>query len=113
MTQIYITHIPIIIYRALPIPETYPKTETAEAGIPMREMFRYTFTHPVVWGLIILKMITLSLEMGPGRGIPSVLQSAGVHGILVFVWVSAIMVILRTFAGSVVERLSPACNPLG
>src|SRR5690625_1208560 len=79
----------------------------------MREMFRYTFTHPVVWGLIILKMITLSLEMGPGRWIPSVLQSAGVHGILVFVWVSAIMVILRTFAGSFVERFSPTGMLLG
>src|SRR5690625_7452680 len=58
-------------------------------------------------------MITLSLEMGPGRWIPSVLQSAGVHGILVFVWVSAIMVILRTFAGSFVERFSPTGMLLG
>src|SRR5690625_7766787 len=58
-------------------------------------------------------MITLSLEMGPGRWIPSVLQSAGVHGILVFVWVSAIMVILRTFAGSFVERFSPTGMFLG
>ena len=112
-TQIAIIYIPILIYGALLIPETFPKTETAEAGIPMREMFRYTFTHPVVWGLIILKMITLSLEMGPGRWIPSVLQSAGVHGILVFVWVSAIMVILRTFAGSFVERFSPTGMLLG
>lgn len=112
-TQIAIIYIPIFIYGAMIIPEKFPKTETAEAGIPTGEMFRYVFTHPVVWGLIFLKMISLSLEMGPGRWIPSVLQSAGVHGILVFVWVSAIMVILRTFAGSFVERFSPTGMLLG
>lgn len=30
------------------LPEKFPKTETAEAGIPIGEMFRYTFTHPLV-----------------------------------------------------------------
>lgn len=105
--QIGIIYIPIIIYGAMVLPEKFPKTETAEAGIPTREMFRYALTHPLVWGLIFLKMITLSLELGPGRWIPEVLQSAGVHGMLVFVWISGLMMVLRLSAGTFVEKLSP------
>lgn len=105
--QIAIVYIPVLIYGYLLLPVKFPPTLTREAGIPIKEMFKYTFTHPLVWGLIILKMITLSLELGPGRWIPEVLQAAGVHGILVFVWISGIMMVLRFFAGPFVKKLSP------
>ncbi len=105
--QIAIVYIPILVYGALVLPEKFPKTETAEAGIPMKEMFRYTFTHPLVWALIFLKMVSLSMEMGPMRWIPEVLQAAGLHGILVLVWISGLMMVLRLFAGPFVEKFSP------
>lgn len=105
--QIAIIYIPIAIYGAMLLPETFPKSESAAAGISIPEMVRYTLTHPLVWGLIFLKMMTLSLEMGPGRWIPSVLQSAGVHGMLVFVWISGLMTLLRLFAAPFVERFAP------
>jgi fucose permease len=111
--QIAIVYIPILIYGYLLIPQKFPKTLTAEAGVPIREMFRYTFTHPLLWGLIILKMISLSLELGPMRWIPEVLQAAGVHGMLVFVWISGLMMILRFFAGPFVERFAPTGMLLG
>ncbi|MEX0660592.1 MAG: MFS transporter [Balneolaceae bacterium] len=105
--QLAIVYIPVLLYGYLLIPVKFPPTLTREAGLPIKEMFKYTFTHPLVWGLIILKMITLSLELGPGRWIPEVLQAAGVHGILVFVWISGIMMLLRFFAGPFVKKLSP------
>lgn len=105
--QIAIVYVPVIFYGYLLLPVTFPPTLTREAGIPIKEMFKYTFTHPLVWGLILLKMITLSLELGPGRWIPEVLQAAGVHGMLVFVWISGIMMSLRFFAGPFVKKLSP------
>lgn len=111
--QIAIIYIPIFIYGAMLLPQKFPKSETAEAGIPIAEMVRYTLTHPLVWGLILLKMITLSLEMGPSRWIPEVLQAAGVHGMLVFVWISGLMMVLRIFAGPFVERFSPTGMLLG
>lgn len=111
--QIGIIYIPILIYGAMVLPEKFPQTETAEAGIPIAEMFRYTFTHPLVWGLIFLMMLTLSMEMGPMRWIPEVLQAAGVHGILVLVWISGLMMVLRLFAGTFVERFSPVGMLLG
>ncbi|MEX1011172.1 MAG: MFS transporter [Balneolaceae bacterium] len=111
--QIAIIYIPIFVYGFMIIPQNFPKTETAEAGIPTREMFRYVFTHPLVWGLILIKMVTLSLEMGPMRWIPEVLQAAGVHGMLVFVWISGVMMLLRFFAGPFVEKFSPTGMLLG
>jgi len=105
--QIAIIYIPIIIYGVMLMPEKFPKTETEAAGLPIREMFRYTLTSPLVWGLILLFMVTLPLVMGPNRWIPEVLQASGLHGMLVFVWMSGIMCILRLSAGSFVKTLSP------
>jgi hypothetical protein len=41
------------------------------------------------------------------RWIPAVLQNAGMHGILVLVWTSGWMVVLRLLAHHFVDRLSP------
>lgn len=105
--QIAIIYIPILLYGAMLLPEKFPRTELSEAGIPISEMVRYTFTQPLVLGLIVIMMITVSLELGPMRWIPSVLESAGLHGMLVFVWITGLMAVLRLFAGPVVERLAP------
>lgn len=112
-TQIAIVYIPIFIYGWLLFPRKFPQTETAQAGISMKEMFKYTFTNPYVLGLIVLMMFTLSMEMGPMRWIPDVLQAAGLHGMLVLVWISGIMFVLRMFAGPFVEKFSPTGMLLG
>lgn len=111
--QIAIIYIPILAYGVLVFPEVFPKTETAEAGIPFKEMVRYTLTHPLLWGLIFIKMITLSLEMGPSRWIPDVLQAAGIPGILIAVYISGVMMVLRMFAEPFVEKMSPPGMLLG
>lgn len=111
--QMTVVYIPILLYGAMLFPRKFPQTETAQAGIPMKEMFRYTFTTPAVWGLIVLMMFTLSMEMGPMRWIPDVLQAAGLHGMLVLVWISGLMFVLRMFAGPFVEKFSPTGMLLG
>lgn len=105
--HIAVMYIPIIVYGAMILPLKFPKTETAEAGVPVGEILRYTLTHPIVILLIIIKMITLSLELGPMRWIPDVLTNAGMHGMLVFAWLTGLMAVLRLFAGPFVERLAP------
>lgn len=111
--QIAVVYIPIAVYGWLLLPETFPKTRREEAGIPIREMVYYTLTHPLFWLLVLIKMITLSLELGPMRWIPEVLEAAGVHGMLVFVWISGLMMVLRMFAEPFVEKLSPTGMLLG
>jgi len=105
--HIAVMYIPIFVYGAMLLPLKFPKTETAEAGVPVKEILLYTLTHPIVLLLIVIKMITLSLELGPMRWIPDVLENAGMHGMLVFAWLTGLMAVLRLFAGPFVERLAP------
>ncbi len=51
--------------------------------------------------------ITASLELGPGKWVPPVLEAGGIAGILVLAYINGLMAILRFFAGPVVHRLSP------
>lgn len=111
--QMAVVYIPILIYGWLLFPKTFPKTEIAEAGIPVSEMFRCTFTRPKVLGLIALMAFTLGMEMGPMRWIPDVLQAAGLHGMLVLVWISGLMFLLRMYAEPFVEKFSPTGMLLG
>ena len=105
--QLVVIYLPILIYGVMILSQPFPKTENAEAGITVGEMFRYTLTNPLFLLMLIMMAITTSLELGPMRWIPSVLQSAGLHGILVLVWISGWMVVLRALAGHFVERLQP------
>jgi len=106
-SQISIMYIPVIIYGFMILPLKFPKTETAEAGVPVRDILRYILTHPIVLALIVIKMITLSMELGPMRWIPDIIDNAGVPGLLVFAWITGLMAVLRLFAAPVVERLAP------
>src|SRR5690606_35798655 len=85
----------------------FPETEGVQAGVRFGDMFRATFTSPLFLVMLFAMMITASLELGPMRWIPAVLQSGGIPGILVLVWISGLMALLRFKAGPLVERLSP------
>lgn len=111
--QLAVIYIPIVVYGVLVLPQRFPKTENAEVGIPVGEMFRHTFTNPFFLLMVTMMAITTSLELGPMRWIPSVLQAGGLHGILVLVWISGWMVVLRAFAGHAVEKFSPTGMLLG
>jgi len=105
--QLAIIYLPILIYGAMVLPLAFPKTENASAGIPVGEMFRYTLTSPLFFLLLATMAMTVSIELGPMRWVPNVLGSVGMHGILVLVWISGWMVVLRLLAGHFVERLAP------
>ncbi len=105
--QLAVIYLPILVYGTMLLPQRFPKTENAEHGIPVREMFRYTLTKPFFLLMLAMMAITTSIELGPMRWVPAVLQSAGLHGILVLVWISGWMVVLRSLAGHAVERLQP------
>lgn len=105
--QLAVIYVPILIYGVMVLPQTFPRTENAAVGIPVREMFRYTLTNPFFLLMITMMAITTSLELGPMRWVPAVLQAGGLHGILVLVWISGWMVVLRALAGHFVERLAP------
>lgn len=99
--------LPTIVYGALFIGQAVPATERVQSGVTFDQMFRATFMRPLFIVLFLCMAITASLELGPSRWIPSILQSGGIPGILVLVWITGLMAVLRFFAGPVVHRLSP------
>lgn len=111
--QIALVLIPTVIYGFLVIRETFPPTENVQAGISIGEMFRATFSSPFMWLLLFCMGLTASTELGPNRWIPAVLEAGGIPGILVLVWISGLMALLRYNAGHFVDRFSPTGLLLG
>ncbi len=99
--------VPTLIYGWLMLRETFPPTEGTRAGVTMGQMFRATFTTPLMLLMLACMAITASTELGPNRWVPAVLESGGIPGILVLAWINGLMALLRYKAGFAVERLSP------
>ena len=99
--------IPAIAYGFIMFNEKYPETERAQSGVSFWDMVGGAFSRPLFWLLFICMMMTASVELGPNRWIPSILDSAGIPGMLVLVWTSLLMALLRQSAGAVVGRLAP------
>ena len=99
--------IPTVIYGILFTGQKFPETERVASGLSFSDMVKGTLMRPLFLILAFAMMITASLELGPNRWIPAVLTSAGMPGILVLVWISLLMAVLRYFAGPIVHKLSP------
>ncbi len=99
--------VPTIIYGILFLGQSFPATERVQSGVSGAEMVKATLLRPLFWILVIAMMMTASVELGPNRWIPAVLESAGIHGILVLVWINLLMAIMRYKAGVIVHKLSP------
>lgn len=104
--KLVIILVPAVIYGILFTGQKFPATERVQSGISFGGMVKETLLRPFFIILFFCMMITASLELAPQRWIPSVLESGGIPGILVLVWITGLMAILRFFAGPVVHRLS-------
>jgi len=99
--------IPAVIYGILFLSQSFPATERVQSGISFGGMWQATFLRPLFWILFLCMGITASLELGPNRWIPAILESGGMPGILVLVYITGLMAVLRQFAGSFIHRISP------
>jgi hypothetical protein len=99
--------VPTLAYGWLVLREPFPPTEGVEAGVSMGEMFRAAFTTPFMWVMLLAMAMTASVELGPNRWVPAVLEAGGMAGILVLVWINGLMAVMRYRAGTVVHRMSP------
>lgn len=99
--------VPALIYGVLIAGQTFPATERVQAGMTFGQMVAGALGRPLLWILLICMAVTASLELGPGRWIPSVLTAGGISGILVLAYGNGLMAVLRFLAGPVVHKLSP------
>lgn len=91
---------------ALSLGVKYPPTERAAAGVSFGAMFR-ELLNPMFFVLFCSMFLTAASELAPGSWVDLAL-SRTVHmpGILLLVYVSGLMFLMRHFAGPLVHKLS-------
>jgi len=105
--KLAIVMLPAAAVVALCIGVKFPPTERAAAGVSMSAMFR-ELRSPLFIVLFASMFLTAASELAPGQWVDFAL-SRTVHmpGILLLVYVSALMFVMRHFAGPLVHKLSP------
>lgn len=87
--------------------QQFPKTESTNLGVPFKDMFLEPFRRPGFWIFPSIMILTASAELAPGSWVDIALtQTVGMPGIVVLVYVSAIMFVMRHFAGALDRRFS-------
>ena len=86
---------------------TFPETERVTAGVSYSEMFTELLKRPLFWVFWGCMFLTASAELAPGQWVNIALSNiVGMQGILLLVYVSALMFVMRHFAGPIVSRIS-------
>jgi MFS family permease len=99
--------IPALAVVALSVGVKFPPTERAAAGISMKQMFR-ELLNPLFAILFCSMFLTAATELAPGQWVDFALtRTVHMPGILLLVYVSALMFLMRHFAGPLVHKLSP------
>lgn len=100
--------LPAILYGLIVLKETFPDSEVKKAGITFGQMLA-EFASPILLALLVLHACVGYVELGTDSWITNITEDMVGNGFLLFIYASAIMFILRFFAGPIVERV----NPLG
>ncbi len=104
--QLALVFIPTLIYGYLFFGQEFPQTENVQSGVSLGGMFKATFSSPLMWLMLFAMALTASVELGPNRWVPAVMEAGAIPGILVLVWINGLMAVMRYKAGPVVHRLS-------
>lgn len=99
--------IPAVIFGLWAMVHRFPPTESNAMGVPFKEMMAEPFKRPTFWIFAGIMFLTASAELAPGSWVDvSLTQTVGMPGIVVLIYVSAIMFIMRHFAGALEHRFS-------
>ena len=100
---------PTLYYGLVTVKERFPISEARAAGLTFGDMLA-EFAQPVLLMLFLLHAMVGYVELGTDSWITDIMK-ATIQGnaLLLFIYTSGIMFVLRFFAGPIVERI----NPLG
>lgn len=107
--QTLIGLIPIsgLVFGLWAMAQRFPPTESTALGVPFKEMLAEPFKRPTFWIFPAIMFLTASAELAPGSWVDVALtQTVGMPGIVVLIYVSTIMFIMRHFAGALEHRFS-------
>jgi MFS family permease len=101
--------IPTLYYGFVVLKEKFPISEARAAGVDFGTMLAQ-FASPIMIMLLILHAMVGYVELGTDSWITDIMKNViAANALLLFIWTSGIMFVLRFFAGPIVEKI----NPLG
>jgi len=99
--------LPAVIYGAMILGTKFPPTERVAAGVPARQMFK-ELARPLFIILWLSMFLTAASELAPGQWVDIALtRTVGMKGIILLIYVSGLMFVMRHFAGTLAHKLSP------
>jgi MFS family permease len=102
-----VVFVPVVIYAFLLIGQKFPKTERVQAGVSAGTMFKEAL-RPLFLFLVFCMFLTASIELGPNAWVGVFIENmVGIRGVLLLVYTSGLMFVLRFFAGPLAKVLSP------
>lgn len=97
--------LPTLVYGFMFLGHKFPHTERVSTGATYKDMLKACIS-PLFLFMALLMLFTAATELGTNQWIAALLETVEAPGILLLVWVSAIMALARLLAGPVVHRLS-------
>ncbi len=105
--NMFVLLIPAVVLAWMVARSTFPQTERVATGVSYTEMFSELIKQPLFWLFWLCMFLTAAAELAPGQWVNIALSNiVGMQGILLLVYVSALMFVMRHFAGPIVERVS-------
>lgn len=107
-TQFALTLLPSLGVIGAALLLRFPPTERESAGIPMSAMFSELVRQPMFLVFWACMLLTSAAELAPGQWIDLTLtRTVGMRGVLLLIYVSGMMFVLRHFAGALSRHISP------
>ncbi len=105
--NLFVLILPALVLAWLVVTARFPVTERVAAGVSYADMLRELIKRPLFWVFWFCMFLTAAAELAPGQWVNISLSNVvGMQGILLLVYVSALMFVMRHFAGPIVERIS-------
>lgn len=98
---------PALLLAWLAATTAFPVSERVAQGVSYADMFRELGRQPLFPLWLACMMLTVASELAPGQWVDLTLSKVvGMRGILLLVYVSVLMFVMRHFAGTLVRRFS-------
>jgi len=99
--------LPALIFGLMIIGTKFPPTERVAAGVSASGMFK-ELGRPLFIVLWLSMFLTAASELAPGQWVDIALtRTVGMKGIVLLIYVSGLMFLMRHFAGTLAHKLSP------
>ena len=101
--------VPVVIYGGMLLGQSFPKSEVAAAGISVGDMLK-ACAGPLFVLLLLIHALVGYVELGTDSWISKItgsIMDSPQKGLMLFVYTSMLMFILRFVAGPIVHKISP------